>query len=50
MPKALLVYPQLPPSYWSEKYALEFIGRKAAMPPLGLLTLAALFPSITNSS
>ena len=44
MPKALLIYPEFPPSYWSEKYALEFIGRKAAFPPLGLLTVAALFP------
>ena len=44
MPNALLVYPQFPPSYWSEKYALQFIGRRAAMPPLGLLTVAALFP------
>ncbi len=45
MPKALLVYPEFPPSYWSGKYALEFLGRKSAMPPLGLLTIAALFPS-----
>ncbi len=44
MPKALLVYPEFPTSYWSEKYALQFINRKAPHPPLGLLTLAALFP------
>lgn len=44
MPKALLVYPEFPPSYWSEKYALQFIDRKAPHPPLGLLTLAGLFP------
>lgn len=44
MPRALLVYPEFPPSYWSEKYAVEFLGKKAAMPPLGLLTLASLFP------
>lgn len=43
--KALLVYPQFPPSYWSFRYALKFVGKKAAMPPLGLLTVAALFPS-----
>jgi radical SAM superfamily enzyme YgiQ (UPF0313 family) len=42
--KALLVYPQLPPTYWSMKYALPFIGKKAAQPPLGLLTVAALLP------
>jgi len=44
MPKALLINPEFPPSYWSGKYALEFIGRKSANPPLSLLTLAALFP------
>lgn len=44
MTRMLLVYPEFPPSYWSAKYALSFIGKKAAMPPLGLLTIAALFP------
>ncbi len=44
MARMLLVYPEFPPSYWSAKYALSFIGKKAAMPPLGLLTIAALFP------
>ncbi|NMC62901.1 MAG: B12-binding domain-containing radical SAM protein [SAR324 cluster bacterium] len=48
MPNALLVYPDFPPSYWSEKYALDFIGKKSAMPPLGLLTLASLFPKHYN--
>jgi radical SAM superfamily enzyme YgiQ (UPF0313 family) len=43
-PKALLVYPEFPPSYWGFRYALEFAGKRAAMPPLGLLTVAALFP------
>ncbi len=42
--KALLVYPELPPTYWSMKYALPFLGKKAVMPPLGLLTVAALLP------
>ena len=44
MPNALLVYPELPPTYWSMKYALPFIGKRASMPPLGLLTVAALLP------
>lgn len=44
MPNALLVYPEFPPSYWSEKYAIEFVDKKAALPPLGLLTMAACFP------
>ena len=43
MPNALLVYPEFPPSYWGYNYALDFIGRKSNMPPLGLLTVAALF-------
>jgi radical SAM superfamily enzyme YgiQ (UPF0313 family) len=41
---ALLVYPRFPPSYWGFQYALELMGRRSAMPPLGLLTVAALFP------
>lgn len=44
MPNALLVYPEFPPSYWGYNYALHFIGRKSNMPPLGLLTVAGLFP------
>jgi radical SAM superfamily enzyme YgiQ (UPF0313 family) len=42
--RALLVYPELPPTYWSMKYAMRFIGKKASLPPLGLLTVAALLP------
>ena len=41
---ALLVYPDHPPSYWGINYALELLGAKAAFPPLGLLTVAAMFP------
>jgi radical SAM superfamily enzyme YgiQ (UPF0313 family) len=44
MPNALLVYPEFPPSYWGYKYALDFVGKRSAMPPLGLLTVAAMFP------
>ena len=44
MPNALLVYPENPPAYWGAKYALEMFGIKAAFPPLGLLTIAAMFP------
>jgi radical SAM superfamily enzyme YgiQ (UPF0313 family) len=42
--KALLVYPAFPTTFWSFKYALKFIRKKAAYPPLGLLTVAALLP------
>ena len=43
--KILLVHPQFPATYWSFKYALPFIGKKAALPPLGLLTVAAMLPA-----
>lgn len=42
---ALLIYPEVPKNtYWSFQYALNFVGKKSAMPPLGLITLAAYFP------
>jgi len=40
----LLIYPKFPDTFWSFRYALRFIGKKAAFPPLGLLTVAALLP------
>jgi radical SAM superfamily enzyme YgiQ (UPF0313 family) len=43
--KALLVYPaHLPRTYWSFSGVLAYIERRAALPPLGLITLAALLP------
>lgn len=42
---ALLVYPRFPPSYWGFQYAIELMGKRSAMPPLGLLTVAAMFPA-----
>ena len=42
---ALLVYPQFPETFWSFKHALKFLGKRAAQPPLGLMTVAALLPS-----
>ncbi|MDT8380510.1 MAG: hypothetical protein RQ739_16640, partial [Desulfotignum sp.] len=39
--KILLIYPEFPDTFWSFTYALGFIGKKAAFPPLGLITLAA---------
>lgn len=41
----LLIYPRNPDSFWSFKHALSFISRKAAAPPLGLITVSALLPS-----
>jgi len=43
--KVLLVYPKIPSgTYWGYEYALHFIGKKAAVPPLGLITLPGFFP------
>ena len=42
--KILLVYPKNPETFWSFKYALKFISKKATNPPLGLLTVASLLP------
>src|SRR5512136_2555737 len=42
--KVLLIYPEHPDTFWSFKYALKFISKKAASPPLGLLTVAAMLP------
>ena len=44
MPNALLVYPEQPPTYWGAEHALEMSGIKSTFPPLGLLTVAAMFP------
>ncbi len=43
--KILLVYPEFPDTFWSFKHALRFIKKKAASPPLGLLTVAAMLPA-----
>lgn len=42
--KILLVYPNYPETFWSFKYILRIIGKKAAFPPLGLLTVSAMLP------
>lgn len=42
--KVLLVYPEFPDTFWSFKHALKFIHKKAAYPPLGLLTVGAMLP------
>ena len=41
---ALLIYPEFPETFWSFKHALKFLGKRAAQPPLGLMTVAALLP------
>jgi radical SAM superfamily enzyme YgiQ (UPF0313 family) len=42
--KILMVYPEYPVTFWSFDHALKFISKKAAYPPLGLLTVAAMLP------
>ncbi len=39
-----MIYPEFVDSFWSFAHALRFIGKKAAMPPVGLLTVAAMLP------
>jgi len=46
---ALLIYPEFPDTYWSFKHALKFLGKRAAQPPLGLMTVAAMLPGIGKS-
>lgn len=42
--KALLVNPLIPDTYWNFRHVMKFIRKKAAHVPLGLLTVAAMFP------
>jgi radical SAM superfamily enzyme YgiQ (UPF0313 family) len=42
--KILLVYPRYPDTFWSFRHALRIVAKKAAFPPLGLLTVAAMLP------
>ncbi len=41
----LMIYPSFPDTFWSFKHALKFIHKKAAHPPLGLLTVGAMLPA-----
>lgn len=43
--KVLLIYPLFPKSFWSFEKTLELVGRKAMLPPLGLITVAGILPS-----
>ncbi|MEO0947754.1 MAG: B12-binding domain-containing radical SAM protein [Cyanobacteria bacterium J06641_5] len=42
--KILFIYPIFPKSFWSFEKTLELLGHKAMLPPLGLITVAALLP------
>jgi radical SAM superfamily enzyme YgiQ (UPF0313 family) len=43
--KILLVYPEMPDTFYSFKHLTRVVGRKASFPPLGLLTVAAMLPA-----
>jgi radical SAM superfamily enzyme YgiQ (UPF0313 family) len=40
----LLVYPKNPYTFWSFRDALKFVSKQASLPPLGLMTIAAMLP------
>jgi len=44
----LLLYPRYPNTFWSFGEVLKYVSKKAAVPPLGLLTVAALLPKKWN--
>lgn len=44
----LLVYPEMPATFWSMDHLMKMVGKRAGYPPLGLLTVAALLPEEWN--
>lgn len=42
--RALFVYPEFPKTFWSYEKILELVNRKVLLPPLGMVTVAALLP------
>jgi len=44
----LLVYPEMPDTFYAMKHFIDVVGKKAVYPPLGLLTVAALLPESWN--
>jgi radical SAM superfamily enzyme YgiQ (UPF0313 family) len=42
--RVLLVYPRFPKTFWSFDRAVELMGHRVLLPPLGLITVAALLP------
>ena len=44
----LLVSPQTPDTFWSFSHIMRMVGSRAAFPPLGLLTVAAMLPREWN--
>lgn len=42
--RVLLIYPLFPKTFWSYEKILELVDRKVLLPPLGLITVAAILP------
>lgn len=42
--RVLLLYPSFPKTFWSYEKILKLVGRKVLLPPLGLITVAAILP------
>ncbi len=42
--RILLIYPVFPPTFWSYNKILELVDRQVLLPPLGLITVAAILP------
>ncbi|MEC7381875.1 MAG: cobalamin-dependent protein, partial [Cyanobacteriota bacterium] len=42
--RTLFIYPKFPKTFWSYEKILELVNRKVLLPPLGLVTVAALLP------
>lgn len=42
--RILLVYPEMPDTFYAMKHFMKVVNKKAAYPPLGLLTVASLLP------
>lgn len=42
--KILMAYPRFPITYWGFQYGLPIAGKRANLPPLGLMTVAAMLP------
>ena len=46
--RVLLIYPLFPKTFWSYEKILELVNRKVLLPPLGLITVAAILPQEWN--
>ncbi|MCV6638681.1 B12-binding domain-containing radical SAM protein [Candidatus Albibeggiatoa sp. nov. NOAA] len=42
--RVLLILPRFPKSFWTYDKTMQLIGKKSGLPPLGLITVAALLP------